>query len=223
MSYKFEKCRTNILHLIVDIKNCARQVKLMILIAEFKAKYEHEIPFDAFFGWIQTSHTQVGMLISHIYKLANLNESKKNLTQNLSKVFNKHEVEKLFEWTNATKEWELFSQEYYKKFYFVRNKHISHAVYEKHIEGIEFELPKMYYRLACLDDSLGSLLYLVDNPHWLALGNPFTNENIESPIHQLNEFFESDSSIQDFQNLLNFLHTKSNSKIDLTPHLYPCY
>ncbi|WP_298624538.1 hypothetical protein [uncultured Legionella sp.] len=43
----------------------------------------------------------------------------------------KNEQEKLFEWTDTARVWGLFSQTYYQRFCFARNKHISHAVYEK--------------------------------------------------------------------------------------------
>lgn len=163
------------------------------------------------------------MLISQIYKLANLNEAKKNLSKNLSAIFNKTEEEKLFEWTDTAKVWEIFSREYYEKFHFVRNKYISHAIYEKIIEEIKFELPKMYCRLAHLNTAFELLLFLVDNPHHLNLKNPFSNENKTFPVLQLDEFFQNDPSIQDFQSLLNFIQKKSNPQLDLIPYLYPCH
>ncbi|WP_298624095.1 hypothetical protein [uncultured Legionella sp.] len=85
-----DKCRRHILHLMGDIKNCARQIKIMDLIARFKAEYSDEdIPFDSFWGWLQASNTQIGMLISQIYKLANLKDAQKNLINILGKQFNK--------------------------------------------------------------------------------------------------------------------------------------
>lgn len=219
---KYNKCKTNILFLINDVKSCARQVKIMNLIGRLNAEYDQgKVPFNSFFGWLQASNTQIGMLISQIYKLANLNESKNNLSKNLSNVFNKVDVEKLFDWTDLAKEWELLSKEYYEKFRFVRHKYISHAVYETLLEELKFELTKMYCRLAYLDTAFGLLLFLVNNRDHLNQKKPFTDKHKKSPVLQLDEFFQNDPSIQDFQNLLNFIQNKFNPQLNLIPHLYP--